>query len=102
MPGSLPRRTGAKELSLTFWTTVGLTIPGVDGWGSPGGGGLVGGDGVLLRSGNRLIFSAINKPGILREGNPSFSIPTAMSVYPGKSINFSLWPEVMNEFSAET
>lgn len=79
---------------------VGLTSPG--GGSSPGGAGTVGGDGVPLRSENRLIFSARNRSGIGSEGNPSFSIPTAMSAYPGKSINFSLWPEVMNEFSAET
>jgi len=81
---------------------VGLTVPRVDGCASPGGGGLVGGDGVLLRSGKRLIFSARNSSRITSEGNPSLSIPAAVSAYPGKSINFSLWPEVMNEFSAET
>ena len=77
-----------------------------DGCTSPGG--LVGGVGTLIGSIVRwtgddwLSFSVRNRSDILSEGNPSFSISTVMSVYPGKSINFSLWPAVMYEFNVVT
>lgn len=86
---------------------VGLTIPVADGCASPGGGALVGGVEVPLISFiswtglDWLIFPVRNRSGISTEGNPSFWIPTAMWAYPGRSINFSLWPEVIYEFNAE-